>query len=344
MTDISKSNSEESLPPLACLPAFEAAARFGSFSKAAQHLGASQPAVSQQIRHLEDAVGRKLFRRKSQGVILTPAGEELRQAVASGFAVLRQVMATLRQPARRTELTVATDFAFAAYWLLPRLERFKAAMPAVDVRILTAQHVDDLGSAGADIAILFGARPDGRGSGGGGSVSRGSVSRGSAGKKSGSRMLPLFAEAVYPVCAPSYSCGPARGRPDWLAKAALLHLDDVAGPAMPDRRSARWFTWDDWLRAAAVREELQGRQLRFNNYTLVLQAAVAGQGIALGWAPLVEPLIAAGQLRRAHHHVCRSPRGYFLSRRAELQSASPQSASAVDSFIAWLGREAGAGG
>ena len=312
MNDISKTNIPGDLPPLAALPAFEAAARFGSFSKAAQHLGTSQPAISQQIRQLEAALGQKLFQRRSQGVALTPAGEELRQAVETGFQALRQVTQALRQPAIRAEVTVATDFAFAAYWLLPRLERFKAVMPAVDVRILTAQHVDDLGSASADIAILFGKAP-------------------AASRRNRGRLL--FAEKVYPVCAPTYVCGPLRGKPDWMAETVLLHLDDMPASSAPDRRSERWFTWADWLREAQCDEKLRGRQLRFNNYTLVLQAAIAGQGLALGWAPLVEPLIAAGQLRRAHHHVSQSPRGYFLSR-TDRQNPS------ADAFIDWLQREA----
>jgi len=326
MTDISKSNDQMRLPPLATLPAFEAAARFGSFSKAAQHLGSSQPAISQQIRQLEAAMGQKLFQRKPLGVGLTPAGEELLQAVRTGFTALRQAMANLRQPMHRAELTVATDFAFAAYWLLPRLAVFKHRMPEVDVRILTAQHVDDLGGAAADVAVLFGKGP----------AHRGTASH------PGRKMHPLFAETVYPVCAPAYPRGSRQGRPDWLAEATLLNLDDMAGypqnlPAASNRRAERWFNWGDWLQDADVTKPMRGPQLHFNNYTLLLQAAIAGQGIALGWAPLVEPLIASGQLQQAHRHVCRSSRGYFLSR-TDRHQTSP----VVDDFVAWLQAEANA--
>ncbi|MET1027469.1 MAG: LysR substrate-binding domain-containing protein, partial [Dongiaceae bacterium] len=273
------------------------------------------------------AVGQKLFQRKSQGVGLTPAGEELLQAVRTSFAALRQAMASLRQPAQRAELTVATDFAFAAYWLLPRLAAFKQRMPEVDVRILTAQHVDDLGGAVADVAILFG---------------KGPVHRDAVSERTGKADL-LFAETVYPVCAPAYPRDAAEGQPDWLAEATLLNLDDMAGlpqnlPAVSNRRAERWFSWADWLRDAGVAKPARGPQLHFNNYTLVLQAAIAGQGIALGWAPLVEPLIASGQLQQAHHHICRSSRGYFLSC-ADRRPTSP----AVDIFIAWLQAEAAAG-
>lgn len=324
MSDISIANIKMTLPPLSALPAFEAAARFGSFSKAGQELNTSQPAISQQIRQLERAVGQPLFRRKSQGVELTAAGEELLQAVQTGFDALREVMTRLRQPQQRLDLTVATDFAFAAYWLLPRLDRFKAEMPLVDVRILTAQHVDDLGGANADIAILFGDR----------AATLARSGKRKSGATADAAML-LFAEGVFPVCAPSCPCGTAQGRPDWLGGATLLHLDDVvAGSAQQARRSDRWLRWPDWLQAAGVKAPMQGPQLRFNNYTLVLQAAIAGQGVALGWTPLVEPLIAAGQLRRAHRHVSRSARGYLASL---LRPGSPTPASSA--FLDWLTRE-----
>jgi DNA-binding transcriptional LysR family regulator len=342
MTDISYSNILQQLPPLSTLPAFETAARLGSFSKAAQELNSSQPAISQQIRQLEIAVGQKLFRRKSQGVALTEAGEDLRVAVQQGFTSLREVMARLREPRLRLSLTVATDFAFAAYWLLPRLDRFKAEIPLVDVRILTAQHTDDLGSANADIAILFGHPPatkiaprrDGK------------ITAKAAGMIEGSR---LFSEAVFPVCAPGYAHHAAKGAAGWLATATLLHLDDVAaGPQQPQRTGTRWFGWSDWVDACGLALPVDGPQLRFNNYSLVLQAAIAGQGVALGWSPLVEPLLAAGQLVRADDFVLRSRRGYIVTRLGPSELAGYQRpgrpaaeiVSAADRFLDWLQREA----
>jgi DNA-binding transcriptional LysR family regulator len=335
MADIKNPNTGAALPPLATLPAFEAAARFGSFSKAARELNSSQPAISLQIRQLEQAVGHKLFRRKSQGVVVTEAGAELLVAVQVGLSALREAMERLRQPGLRSDLTVATDFAFAAYWLLPRLDRFKAEMPLVDVRILTAQHVDDLGGANADLAILFGAAP-------------------------AAPDLPdefrLFAETIQPVCAPAYAT--AHPGTNWLSEATLLHLDDVAaGPQQPQRHGLRWFHWNDWLKAAGLNLPPRGPQLRFNNYTLALQAAIAGQGVALGWSPLVEPLVAAGQLVPAHDFVLRSPRGYVARLlRQEVQAGfnvgaggslpiQPGSADRAETapaqhFLAWLRREA----
>src|SRR6185369_6216994 len=265
--------------------------------------------ISLQIRQLEQSVGQKLFRRKSQGVTVTEAGAELLAAVQLGLTSLREVMVRLRQPSSRIDLTVATDFAFAAYWLLPRLDRFKAEMPEVDVRILTAQHVDDLGRANADLAILFGEAPA---------------------ILNPADQLLLFAESIQPVCAPAY----AKAHPgtNWLTEAILLHLDDVAaGPQQPQRHALRWFRWSDWLKAAGLGSPPRGPQLRFNNYTLVLQAAIAGQGVALGWSPLVEPLLAAGQLVRAHDFVLHSPRGYVARL---LQSGDRNAVSPARHFLA----------
>jgi putative choline sulfate-utilization transcription factor len=330
MSNIVKSNIISDLPPLASLPAFEAAARSGSFSKAARRLNSSQPAISQQIRQLEEALGRKLFRRKSHGVELTDVGEELLQAVEIGFAALRALTARLRQPSQRVDLTVATDFAFAAYWLLPRLDRFKAEMPLVDVRILTAQHVDDLSGANADIAILFGDQTTTR------QRPRNREPLNRPGHNQTGAAILLFAEGVFPVCAPSYPRGDGRQPADWLGQATLLHLDDIAaGIASSPRRGGRWLRWPDWLQAAGVTVPMHGPQLRFNNYTLVLQAAIAGQGVALGWTPLVEPLIKAGQLCPAHPHVSRSNRGYMAS------LLRPEAATVASSaFLDWLVREA----
>lgn len=334
------------LPPLSTLPAFDAAARLGSFSKAAQELNSSQPAISQQIRQLESAVGQKLFRRKSQGVALTEAGEDLHVAVQQGFAGLREVMARLRQPRLRLNLTVATDFAFAAYWLLPRLDRFKAEMPMVDVRIMTAQHTDDLGSTNADIAVLFGDPPP---------LKSGVRRRGRATSpdlvKTASALL--FSEAVFPVCAPGYAQRAEKGAASCLTAATLLHLDDVAaGQQQPIRPGTRWFRWSDWFAACGLDLPVEGPQLRFNNYTLVLQAAIAGQGVALGWSPLVEPLLAAGQLVKAHDFVLRSKRGYIVSLprlnslagRHHLERPAAEIVSAADHFLAWLQREARSAG
>lgn len=347
MADIINPNITTALPPLATLPAFEAAARFGSFSKAARELNSSQPAISLQIRQLEQAVGQKLFRRKSQGVVVTEAGAELLAAVQLGLGALREVMVRLRHPNARLDLTVATDFAFAAYWLLPRLDRFKAEMPQVDVRILTAQHVDDLGGASADLTILFG---EGKG------LAAPPARLAASGEMPPEAAAPmpdrflLFPEIVIPVCAPGYAERLAAGA-DWLSAATLLHLDDVpAGPHQPQRHAPRWYRWREWLEAAGFSRPISGPQLRFNNYTLVLQAAIAGQGVALGWRPLVEPLLAAGQLVMAHDFALRSSRGYVAqllrsetaggSRRTQGNGTVPEPVMPAQRFLAWLRREA----
>lgn len=301
MGDIIQDYVRGGFPSLPALLALVAAGERGGFTAAARALGITQPAISREIRQAERLIGRPLFRRSPRGVELTPEGRQLLEAAGTGLKTIADALERIRQPNAARHLTVGADFGFAAYWLTPRLPDFAAQVPNVDVRIMTAQHVERAVLADCDVAVMFG-----------------------AGRWAGVKTRRLFQETVYPVCAPGYPTGPVTGRPDWMAEATLLHLVDNEG-------GGDWFSWPDLLEAAGMKKPHRGRNLQFNIYTLVLQAAMAGQGIAIGWAPLVEPLIAGGQLKRAHNTVCRSTRGYFMVR--------PKGAAAnplVTEFEDWL--------
>jgi Transcriptional regulator len=138
------------------LTMFESAARLASFTAAARELGSTQPAVSQRVVQLEEALGAPLFERGHRGVTLTEDGVRLFEAVRNALDTIR--LATTEIRARRTPqtLTLSTDFGFATYWLMPRLSQFKALMPDVDVKIITSQSVFDPSHDQADIAIAFG--------------------------------------------------------------------------------------------------------------------------------------------------------------------------------------------
>src|SRR5688572_25297899 len=129
--------SERLLPPLARLLAFEAAARHRSFSAAAAALGTSQPAVSQRIATLEGTLGVTLFRRTPRGDELTPEGADLFAALQEGLDIVEAAVARTRSAKRSLSLTVATDFGFAAFWLVPRLASLRDAAPDLDVRVMT---------------------------------------------------------------------------------------------------------------------------------------------------------------------------------------------------------------
>ena len=301
MGDIIQSYARGGFPSLPALLALVAAGERGGFTAAARALGITQPAISREIRQAERLIGRPLFRRSPRGVELTPEGRQLLDAALSGLKTIADAVERIRQPNAARHLTIGADFGFAAHWLTPRLPDFAAKVPNVDVRIMTAQHVERTVIGDCDIAVMFG-----------------------AGRWPGVKTTRLFQETVYPVCAPNYPVGSPTARPDWLAEATLLHLVDTDG-------GGDWFGWSDWFEAANMKKPHRGRNLQFNIYTLVLQAAMAGQGIAIGWAPLVEPFIASGQLKRAHNTICRSTRGYFLAR--------PKSGSGnplVAEFEEWL--------
>jgi putative choline sulfate-utilization transcription factor len=264
------------------LRVFESAARHLSFTAAAAELGSSQPAISQQIKRLEQQLATRLFDRVYRGIVLTEAGELLLRYVQDGLQSLDAGLAAVAAGQQHEVLQVATDFALAAYWLMPRLQRFHQLHPELDVSLITSAR--DLAALPAeiDVAIAFG---DGR-------------------FKHGEAHL-LFHEEVFPVCSPQL----LKGRdlplaPTVLAELPLLHL-------RPEIRS-RWFDWNGLFRALAIAETPSPGMLRFDNYTLLIQAAIAGQGVAIGWRHLVDELLDQGLLCRLCAGEVRSDFGYYV--------------------------------
>lgn len=282
------------------LRVFESAARHLSFTAAAAELGSSQPAISQQIKRLEERLATRLFDRVYRGIVLTEAGETLLGPVQEGLAALDAGLEAVVGRQQHEVLQVATDFAFAAYWLMPRLQRFHQLYPEVDVSLVTSER--DMASLPAeiDVAISFG---DGR-------------------LKNGQVHL-LFEEEAFPVCSPHLLNGQNASANELLARLPLLHL-------RPENRS-RWFDWNGLFRALGIAETPIPGSLRFDNYTLLIQAAIAGQGVAIGWRHLVDELLAQGLLRRIDGRTATSEFGYYVvlperKRRVRL----------VQNFVDWL--------
>lgn len=274
------------LVPLHRLAVFEAAARHGSFSTAARELGMTQSAVSHQIADLEAELGVVLFQRVWRGVTTTEPGAFLFDAARRSLAELTAAVEVARAMGRRSQLTVLTDFGFAAFWLMPRLALIRETMPDVDVRVITAQGAADLDTSLADVAVLFGTE----------SWPRSDATR-------------LVGENVVPVASPGFlAARPIRSIAD-LAGAPLLHLE------RPDAN--RWLSWDEYLAACGAQDSGRDRhanrsELSFNNYMLVMQAAIAGQGVALGWRPLVDDLLRQGLVAEVPAPRITTERGYFL--------------------------------
>lgn len=274
--------SRDSLPQLQSLVFFESAARLLNFTAAAEELGTTQPAVSHRVRKMEESLGIPLFRRLHRGVVLTDEGQRMYETVRDSLEAIRLTTTQVSAARSHETLTLVTDFGFAKFWLMPRLPALKASLPGLQLRILTSQSEFDPRSDEADVAILFG-----------------------HGNWSGSCSTQLFGEQVVPVCSPVLlaRCGPLSG-PENLFCVPLLHLEGA--------ESGRWLDWDDWFREQGSAQRNRVPNLGFNDYSLVIQAALAGQGVALGWTPLVDDLLRDGQLVVAMDKPVRTGRGYHL--------------------------------
>ncbi len=248
------------LPPTNALVTFEAVARHLSFTQAARELGVSQAATSRQVRMLEDHLGVVLLDRARKRVRLTAAGQQLLEAVAMGFGHIAGVADGLRQERRGRALTVATSLAFSAFWLMPRLPAFHAAYPALELRLSTSDSEADWYADDVDVAVVFGPQA-----------------------VSGWHREALFGDQVIAVCRPDYFG--ARPVPEEISELQKESLLQIESPYIS------WFSWPDWFarNAAPLRRDPRGP--RFNNYTIAIQAALDGQGLALGWRRLIAPLL-----------------------------------------------------
>lgn len=271
------------LPPLNALRAFEASARLGSFVSAAAELRVSPAAVSQQVRRLEQYLDCSLFQRLARGLTLTDQGRDYLPELSAGFDLLGESTARLRAKRADGLVTVTTLAAFANGWLMPRMHRFRERAPRIDLVLKTSRAVLDFRRDAIDVAIRFAPAPG----------------RGLQGEL-------LCHEELFPVASPQLFRG---GRiPDTLAALAdypLLH-DIDANPEQP------WLGWRGWFERAGLPTAATGRGLQFSDSVVLVGAAIAGLGIAIGRGPHVAPLLARGQLVRVTPESWTAPWSYYL--------------------------------
>jgi LysR family glycine cleavage system transcriptional activator len=257
------------LPPLSALRAFEAAARHLSFSKAAAELHVTPAAISHQIAGLEAYYGVQLFRRLTRALMLTEAAQAALPPLREAFERLGE--AAQRLDAHRTEgvLTISVSPSFAAKWLVPRLSRFQALNPRIELRIDANDQLVDFDRDGVDLGIRYG-----------------------RGGYPGLRVDMLIEDEVAPVCSPRLMAGPhPLRRPADLRHHALLHVEwKTMSEAAP--------SWRMWLLAAGIEGVDSGRGPRFSLESMALQAAIDGQGVALTSNVLSEDDVRAGHLVR----------------------------------------------
>jgi len=298
--------SKYRLPPLDLFHTFEAVARHRSFTLAAGELCLTQSAVSRQVKTLEDALALRLFRRLHRAIELTAEGQRLFESVTRGLDDVCACLAALGAAAKAPQITVCASVAFAWFWLMPRLERFGALQPDVDLRVLATDQPVLPGAGEVDVAILFG-----------------------SGQWKGLDAQLLFGERVYPVCSPAHQRDhPALRRPEDLLDQTLLHLEY-------GKPSFGGVDWRTWLLRQGVNGQPVRRGLRFNSYPMVLQAAEAGHGVALGWSYITDPLLAEGRLVCPVDRTLETLDGYYLC----TSKAAGQS-TGIAAFLEWINAEA----
>jgi DNA-binding transcriptional LysR family regulator len=254
------------LPSAGGLIVFEAAGRHLSFTAAARELGMSQAAVSYAIGRLEAQLSTMLFHREHRRIHLTDSGARFFADVSLGLSYIRKSAEDLRSVSAGAHVTLSASTAFASFWMVPRLQQFREDLPGIELRIQTAERDLDLVAEGIPLAIR-GGRPE---------------------DWPQYEAQPLATEEVYAVCGASYRdrYGVPRTVEELLSH-TLIHLEEPYRPAI---------SWSEWLESAGVDGRKTPKGLQINDYVLVVQSVLAGQGIALGWKHLTDRLVESGLL------------------------------------------------
>jgi LysR family transcriptional regulator, glycine cleavage system transcriptional activator len=268
------------LPSLTTLAVFEACARHQSFKLAAGELNVTAGAVSRQVKAIEDELGVSLFDRHAKGVTLTVEGEELYAVLASGFSRASEVVRSIKRGDRTRNVTLACSDAFATMWLLPRMPDFWRRFPDIAVDHLISDNAKDYRRAEVELRIRYG-----------------------FGAWLDETAELLFRDTIYPVCGPGFAAAHPEATVSDLATLPLLHVDWVD----PD-----WAGWEEVLtRTNVPHGAVKGR--RFGKFVVAIQAAMADQGVAIGWEKLVSEHLASGKLRKFTDLMMPAPGAYYLT-------------------------------
>ena len=291
-------------PPLIAARSFEAAARHKSFLKAADELNVTPTAISHQVKRLEDYLGQALFVRLNRAVELSAAGAALAAKLAPLFAGLDAALDPARQRARST-IVISAMPSLSAKWLAQRLPDFEARHPQWQVRLNVEDRLVDFQSGEVDVALRYG-----------------------PGKYAGLHARRWMNADVFPVCSPALLKRIALATPPDLARHTLIHTDVASQRGGPPG-------WADWLRAAGLDQIDATRGPQFNNIYMALEATLAGHGVALAPAPLVELDLLAGRLVRPLPMELDNPYSFWIvCPRQNLQD------DRIKALTAWLLQQA----
>jgi len=297
-------NLRHLLPSAGNLIVFEAAGRQLSFTKAGHELGMSQAAVSYAIRSLETQLGAALFHRAHRAVALTEAGRRFHADVTLGLSHIRKSAEDIRSRGRSNSVTLAASTAFASLWMLPRLHRLRDELPDVDLRIQTADRDLDIRNESIELGVR-GGRPD------------------NWPDYDSALIAPEVIEAVA-----SAAYLEKHGVPESVAHLTqhrLIHLEEPIRSACD---------WRQWFLSAGVNGIMANRGLAINDYVLVIQAVMEGQGVALSWRHLTERLVKSGLLQKVTDHRLETGAAFHVIW-PKARPLSPQAKLVLD----WLTKE-----
>lgn len=260
---------------------FEAAARLGSFTKAAEALHMQQPSVSAAIKQLEEALGVQLFYRSHRKVDLTRAGERLFSGVSRGLKEIESSVSAVKQVAQGSHVTLNASSAFSYFWMIPKMADLHALHPKIDLRLQSSDREPDLDAEGISLGIRLG-----------------------NGNWTDCHAALIAEEVIYPVASPQVDAGAntLRDVPDLLSE-RLIHLEE------PIRKRP---TWAQWFAHHGIGQAEIRTGLRLNDYALVLQAAVSGEGFAFGWDHVVRNLVARGLLVGRQDWAWKTGSGFYV--------------------------------
>lgn len=271
-------HSSDSMLPLETLRAFDAAARTGSFSAAAEKLNLTHGAVSRQIAKLEGWLGLKLFDRGARGVALTIEGNRLHLRTTEAFALISSHSDRWVEPRGTAVVRLASIPSVGGLWLMPRMARLESGPPKLRIVLDVDNRQVDLAGEGIDLSVRCG---------------RGRIPERIS--------LQLFEERIFPIASPGLAGEIGGGGPARLLKYALIHDSDASG-------------WRAWFSEHGIDYRPRPQDRRFEDYNLVLDAAANGLGVALARPPMIEQQMATGRIVPVDPRAVLNPVSYWMDR------------------------------
>jgi len=296
-------NLRRLLPPLSSLLPFEATARLGSITKAGAELGLTQAAISKQIRSLEENLGAQLFERRNRAVYLTEDGREFGRILSDALESVGAFSGYLRQKHEEGEVVLRSQLCEGLYWLMPRLSKFYQMHPNIPVKVSVSTRPITEAEERYDLALQTAGRDYGN-----------------------ARLAFTVSDEVFPVCSPKYLEGV--GQPltmDRLPQCRLLHHKV---------HPQDWIDWDRWLQGLNSEIRVGYDGVVYDSYPMMIQAALEGHGIALGWRRTVENYLSSGAFVRPFEERLSLPDGLSI-----YQPAGWQQRKGTSTLLSWLESE-----